>query len=145
MGARGPKSENQVALEVVKKSRAKPPRHLSKLAKQAWKQIVNTLPAEHFRASDLFLLEAYCEAYATWRDAQIELAKPENKFTVVSHTGFETANPLLNVIKQASSSMAQLSTKLRLAPNARISNSKAGHEEQPVKSKRGRLLLGGKK
>src|SRR5262245_10457700 len=65
MGARGQKSSAELTLvaraeEVLAVQRPNPPVHLSDEAKREWRDIVNSLPADHFARATHPMLEAYC-------------------------------------------------------------------------------------
>jgi phage terminase small subunit len=65
MGARGRKSSAELTLvrpaeEVLVVKRVDAPQSLSDEAKYEWREVVNSLPADHFSRSVQCLLEAYC-------------------------------------------------------------------------------------
>jgi len=67
MGARGRRSSAELMLlqraeEVLVVRRPDPPDHLSDEARMEWREVVNSLPADHFCRGMHPLLEAYCRS-----------------------------------------------------------------------------------
>jgi phage terminase small subunit len=66
MGARGRRSNAELTLlqraEEVVVRRPDPPDHLSDGARMEWREVVNSLPADHFSRGMHPLLEAYCRS-----------------------------------------------------------------------------------
>lgn len=144
MGARGRTPQNaSSALELVAKSRPKPPKQLPKKAKDTWKQVVNSLPVDHFRQSDLPLLEKYCMSdHVYWLAMQKVI--DEDSLVIVTEKGYSLPDSYLTVANKQAQIMTALATKLRISPNSRISMSKAGYEKEESKpSKRSGLMFGG--
>src|SRR5215471_6916272 len=72
MGARGRRSSAELTLlqraeEVLVIQRPDPPDHLSDEAGMEWREVVNSLPADHFSRGMHPLLEAYCCSAVTAR------------------------------------------------------------------------------
>lgn len=144
MGARGRKPDSAVShLDLVIKEKPKPPRSLSKRAKDTWKRVVDSLPVEHFRQSDLPLLEKYCMADSLYWQAMDQVMET-GELTVKTKSGYETPSALVTVTNKQAQVMATLATKLRICPNSRVSQHQARDEkEETVTSKRAGLMYGG--
>ena len=77
MGARGRRSSAELTLlqraeEVLVVRRPDPPDHLADEARMEWREVVNSLPADHFPRATHPILEAYCRhAVATRRIDQL--------------------------------------------------------------------------
>ena len=72
MGARGRKSRAELTLvqraeEVLVVRRPEPPEVLSDEAAAEWREVVNSLPADHFSRAVHSMLEGYCTAAAEVR------------------------------------------------------------------------------
>lgn len=91
-------------------TRLKPPGTLSEPARKEFLRIVAAEAPDHFRASDLPLLEEYCEAAALARRAATELQSEA------------AAARWLAVWEKATRVMTALSMRLRLSPQARMPN-----------------------
>jgi P27 family predicted phage terminase small subunit len=123
--------------------RIQPPDHLDEQELDEWNSIVESLPADYFRASDISLLAAYCCASAIYKLANKELKK--GGLTMMADNGRIYANPAASIMQQQASAMAQMSVKLRLAPQSRYSGQKAStmvpdgqkgdHTDKPWKAK----------
>ncbi len=116
MGARGPKpkSESNVAtVRLVQRERLKPAKHLTPIARAMWITIVETKAATAFQPSDIPLLEAYCVTYAIQRNAEAKINRALRR-------GESPDEAIERTIHRCSGRLASLSTKLRLAPNARV-------------------------
>lgn len=99
-------------------ARPSAPEWLSRAGATIWSEIVNSLPADYFRASDLPLLASYCTSTAHYIEAAQTLER--DGMFLVNNRGTEYAHPANSVMLQHAASMAQLGTKLRLTPQARI-------------------------
>jgi P27 family predicted phage terminase small subunit len=145
MGLRGRKPKSEVGvLALTPRTRAKPPKGFPDKARGTWKRIVNSLPHDHFRLSDLPLLEKYCMADCIyWQAMQKVLDRGE--LAIVTEKGYSLPDIYLTVANKQVQIMTALSGKLRLAPNSRISHSKAGFEkeERPASTRAG-LKFGGR-
>jgi phage terminase small subunit len=97
------------------------PGGLSPDAAQVWRAITESLPAEHFRPSDVPLLASYCETTATANRAAQEIAA--NGAVVAGK-----ASPWLVVQEKAIRAQATLALRLRLCPSARQDPKSAGRE-----------------
>jgi P27 family predicted phage terminase small subunit len=144
MGARGRLPQNAPAsLDLVVKERPRPPKKMPKRAKDTWKQITNSLPVDHFRQSDLPLLEKYCMADHIYWDA-MDKVLDRGDLAIVTEKGYSLPDIYLTIANKQAQIMTALSVKLRVSPNSRISYMKAGFEkEEGKKSKRGGLMFGG--
>lgn len=135
---RGRKSADQAATElnVVKVSggRVPAPEWLDELAKAEFDVITSSLPANYFRAADVHLLAMFCCAAVIYKEAYTTLK--EEGMVLYTDNGRSYANPLVNVMQQQASAMAQMSTKLRLAPSARTTGKAAAAKAREAKPSR---------
>jgi P27 family predicted phage terminase small subunit len=138
MGARGRKPAN--ILTITQKKRPKPPKRLGKVGRAMWKMIVDSYPADHFRRSELFLLEKYCVAEQIYQAAMNMVE--EHGLVTTTDTGYMIQSTYLGIANAQVKLQATLATKLRIATNSRLSNAKAGFEKEPVVSRRGMLYDG---
>lgn len=132
MGARGKKPQSACALELVPKKRPDAPKRLPKVAKAMWKQIVSSLPADHFRRSELPLLEKYCMAEDLYWKA---MALMDESMLIITEKGYTLPDTYLTIANKQVQIQTALATKLRIATNARINNTKAAYEKEPPQSK----------
>lgn len=113
--------KSKAAMQVVQlaeSARPGPPKMLTRKEKALWREIVNSLPGDYFRASDRTLLANYCRFSVRSDDLAVKLvADPEN-------------SELDKMCRAAVSTVSSLATKLRLCPNARIQK-----DSQKLKSK----------
>jgi len=104
-----------------------------------WKQIVGSLPVDHFRRSELPLLEKYCMAEDLYWKA---IALMDETMVITTAKGYSLPDTYLTIANKQVQLQNTLATKLRIATNARSSSSKVGHEKETVKSKRKDLMFG---
>jgi hypothetical protein len=88
--------------------RLSPPSDLTPDERQVFCDLVASAKAEHFRASDLPLLSAYCRAIALERGSAAALAAGDDK--------------ALGRWEKATKAMVALSMRLRLSPQSRQPN-----------------------
>lgn len=148
MGARGPRGQEEE--RVVKlglappKERPRAPEWMKEgtRARDTWDRVVNSLPADHFRQGELPLLEKYCMAEEIYYQAAERMS---GTLTITTAKGYELPDTYLTIMNKQVTIQSMLATKLRLTPNSRISNNKAGHskEEVPTNSMRQGLMFGG--
>ena len=106
-------------MDIVKTAgRLEPPSDMADAPARAWREIVSSLPAGYFRPSDEPMLRAYVEA-DQFRAQAYEALRDEGMF-LWSPKGTRYAHPAHSMMLQQASCMAQLATKLRLCPSARI-------------------------
>lgn len=130
--ASGRKSEaSKLGVVPISGARLPPPEHLDDAERAEWSAIVNSLPADYFRPGDAPLLAAFCLATVFYKAAAKSM-REEGLWLVDPTRGRRYVNPAHAVLTSQASSMAQIATKLRLAPNARMG---AGHAA--TKTKRG--------
>jgi P27 family predicted phage terminase small subunit len=142
MGKRGPTPGGKVAAVPAKlPERPRPPSGMTPRARARWREVVKGYAVDHFRAGDLPLLRAYCEAHDRAVRAEEALAKDGDY--IEGALGGLKAHPACAVKIAAESLMAQLATKLRLCANSRIDKHKAGKEKAEPHSKRAGLMFGG--
>ena len=87
-----------------------------------FRELVSSVPADHFRAGDGALLEQYAQAILLARKAYAEL---ETGGPVIDGK----ASPWLVVLEKAHRSAVALSGRLRLAPQARADSRSAGRNK----------------
>lgn len=97
----------------AKQRRPPAPKGMPTRARQLWTDIVATLPADYFTASDLPLLRQYCIASHLAEEAEEAISKDGAVMENRPH-------PMLKVLDAQTASMARLATKLRLCPSSRI-------------------------
>lgn len=140
MGARGPKTENIKILNNIFKKRPSAPKRLPKISRTLWKQIVESLPADHFRESEFPLLEKYCIAeHIYWTSISKILS---GDVAIVTEKGYALPDVYLTVANKQVQIQIALATKLRICPNSRVSQFKAAHEIETPKSTRRGLMFG---
>ncbi len=91
-----------------------------------FRELVRTSPSGHFRVSDAPVLEAFAAAVAMARRAELELASSGP----VTPTG--RVSPWLRVQAEASKTVASLSMRLRLCPQARQTSRAASREKEYI-------------
>jgi P27 family predicted phage terminase small subunit len=138
MGLRGPKPSGHLSL--TEKTRPSAPKRLGRVGKAMWRQIVNSYQPDHFRRAELPLLEKYCVCEEIYQTAMDKIA--EQGLITTTETGYMVMNTYLNIANAQVKLQATLATKLRIATNSRMSASKAGHEKEPLKSKRSGMMFG---
>ena len=102
-----------------------PPASLSKDERKLFLDIVDTLPPEHFRPSDLILLCRYVENAALSPQAAAEL-----RGNAVLDDG--KANSWLAISEKTIRALVSLSMRLRLSPQARLDAKAATRERQHI-------------
>jgi phage terminase small subunit len=125
MGARGRRSSAELTLlqraeEVLVVRRPDPPDHLSDEAALEWREVVNSLPADHFSRATHPILEAYCRhAVATRRIDQLirELEVAEG-----SRADYDK---LLVMHERESRALASLAVRLGIASAMQLQKPKA--------------------
>lgn len=93
------------------------PRHLSPIAKKEWRRVTPELMLLGlFTVVDSAALEAYCECYATWREAKSALR--ENGLTWV-HKGYIAQRPEVSIANNALKLMKSFLVEFGMTPSAR--------------------------
>jgi hypothetical protein len=124
MGARGPKSAASLAVigsgGILTIRRPDPPRELTSEQTNVWREVLDDLPADWFRPSNLALLEAYCRhVVASRRVAQlIEAEEQSDGFTL------ERYDFLLRVQEREGRALSSLATRMRLTQQATFDEKK---------------------
>lgn len=94
------------------------PGWLSSIAKAKWVETAAALAAAGaLTALDLDALAAYCECYATWREA-LETVRREGA-TFPTRSGLVKRHPAVAIVAQAGRELLAWSDKLGLTPAAR--------------------------
>lgn len=120
MGARGSRSADEQAADGFNDGdgeRMPPPYDLLESERAEWFEIVNCMPADHFTPADVPLLRAYCCASALHRQARLSVHT--DGMILYDERGRAKANPAAGILATQATSMALLSSKLRLSPAAR--------------------------
>ena len=124
MGARGKRSAADLAVvTVIGSERPAPWPALTEAEATYWRNVVDSLPADWFRPSDLPQLAAYCKAAAQQDAAHARLA--DEDAVEMNAAGTRVPNPNFRIIAACTQQMAQLAGKLRLCPSARYDEKKA--------------------
>src|SRR5688572_13362438 len=95
------------------RTRIPPPVGLSASAREVWLEVVQDVPAEHFRKSDSALLASFCEACAL---ASLAANEIRDSGPVVNGK----VSPWLAVLEKCHRSQAVLAVRLRLCPSSRL-------------------------
>ena len=110
------KSAAALAVATITKAplRPEPPAHLSDEAAALWRGITAAYPPEHFQAPHLPLLEGYCRAVVTMRQADAIL----DRESIITPEG--KPHPALSIRDQQGKLACQFATKLRLAISSAV-------------------------
>lgn len=84
-------------------------------AKKKWNDIMNSVPPGMITCADAPLLEAYCEAWATHKQASEELKNSRDLFGSNLLTNGKPS-PYLRIRSDAARTMTSLATRLGLSP-----------------------------
>lgn len=96
-----------------------PPKWLEPLAVEMWQRVVPQLCANDLlTVGDLHNVEAFCMAYARWREAQT-LVNLHGLVITNPETGSVIKNPAVTVVNEASKQMIQFGSLLGLDPSGR--------------------------
>lgn len=123
-------ADSRMTVVPVTGARMAPHHSLTEQQQRLWLEIVESLPADFFRPGDVPLLAAYCKAWSFYLLACAEIEA--NGVTVEDERGKRYANPAQQMVVTQASAMAQLSTKLRLAPSSRYTEKSAATRTQQV-------------
>jgi P27 family predicted phage terminase small subunit len=109
------------------KNEAKPPQelsldapdHLPEVAKVEWRRIATELASQNLLTSwDLTAFEGYCEAYATYRSACVEIKSHGRILTTPN--GCKQVNPYWTIRRQSLAECMKIGATLGLNPAARV-------------------------
>lgn len=144
MGKRGPKPGGKLSVVAQKTpKRPGPPVGMTKRARGRWLVIVKDYAVDHFKAGDIPLLRAYCEAEAMHFLACEKCEGEEAVITVETQNGpVPRENPWFKIMEKTAATMASLGTKLRICANSRISGKQAAKETPEAETPRGRKMFG---
>jgi len=98
------------------------PSWLDNMAKTEWKRVVPLIDRNRFTELDLKSLEAYCQAYAKWKRAEMILMK--EGYTFETPNGYVQQRPEVSIAKDAFTSMQTIAKELGFTPASRIRMSK---------------------
>jgi phage terminase small subunit len=125
MGSRGRKSGAELTLvaraeDVLGARRPDPPDHLSDEAAVEWREIVNSLPADHFSRATHPMLEAYCRHAVATRviDRLIQELDEREGATLSDY------DRLLVMHERESRALASIGVRLGIACASRLQNAK---------------------
>lgn len=104
-------------VKIVEKTRLQPPAHLTARAAEAWIELVSSLPANAFAASDRHLLEMWAESVAKHRLC-MEVIEKEG-IVVIGKDGQTVKHPLLDVAEKQARLVNGLAARLRIGPSTR--------------------------
>lgn len=104
--------------EQIEKLSVTPPRHLDKVAKRCWTQIVPSLNQTGIvNIQDKPLVESFCMAYSmlrkSWESVQ------ENGATYMSDTGRVYKNPAVDILSDSQNKIKTLGTSIGMTPESR--------------------------
>lgn len=92
-----------------------PPEWLLPLADDMWKRVVPELLREKIiKITDLHLVESFCNSYAIWRMALLDVAN--FKIIMQNASGGPTKNPALTALNEANNQMMKTGAALGLSP-----------------------------
>lgn len=133
------------ALPVTQGKPLPPPKDLGANAKTVWKHVVAGYSADHFKAGDIPLLRAFCEAADLHARATAHCVEHGEVIEVPTKNGtFLLVSPWLKIAERAAATMASLATKLRICANSRLSLKQAANEKvSPTANARAGLMFGG--
>lgn len=109
---------------------APPPEHMSETAREEWHRVIAELFAMRIITRlDLTVLAAYCEAYAIWKEAKLELRRLEKMDGIEAKLGrhlmYRTKNgnwvqtPLIGTMHKAASDMVRYAAEFGMTPSSR--------------------------
>ena len=106
------------------------PKHLTRLARAEWRRVVPELKRVGlFTIVDRAALEAYCECYATWRQAQDGLA--EHGLTCETEKGFPMQRPEVAIANNALKQLRTFMGEFGMTPSSRTRVRGIGVKPQP--------------
>jgi|SRR5690606_17158381 len=120
--------EDRLTVVSATAQRLEPHHSLTEQQRKLWQEIVDSLPADFFRPGDVPLLAAYCKAWSFYLLACAEIEA--NGVTLQDERGKRFANPAQQMVVTQASAMAQLATKLRLAPSSRYTEKSAATRQR---------------
>lgn len=116
-GNPGKRKLNDAEPDFTEITDVEPPEWLPQLAVEMWQTVMpELLAAKVLTVPDLHNVEAFCTAYAMWRDAEDHV----KRFGVVIETEKSTIkNPAVTVINEAKKQMREFGSLLGLDPSSR--------------------------
>ena len=125
---RGRRSAADLAVVDLTGARIQAPDGMTAEQLEQWRAIVDSLPADYFRAGDAPLLRAYCVAAAYYTEADADLRA--RGFILTDAKGRDYMNPAHQLLTSQAMAMGQLALRLRRCPSARYSGKAAGARSQ---------------
>jgi P27 family predicted phage terminase small subunit len=120
---RGRKSAADLSVVRLTGNRMDAPAHLSEAQAAEWSLIVNSLPADFFRPSDVPLLGSFCVASAFYKEAAAMIQA--EGIVLEMDNGRKYPHPAKDLLTSQASAMAQMAVKLRLCPSSRYTEKTA--------------------
>lgn len=123
-------NKNAVEFDLI--TNAEPPIWLAPLAVEMWGKVCPHLCEQKIlTVTDLHNLEAFCNSYATWREAAEHLRL--NGSVVEGATGGPIKNPAATVVNESLRQMLMFGANLGLDPasHGRLSGVKPGNDSNP--------------
>ena len=99
-----------------------PPRHLNGVAREEWQRIVDELHQLGLLTTvDLNVFAVYCQTYARWVDAELQIARPDGtmQLTLTTDKGNEIYNPAVAVAMQAARDLVKYAVEFGFTPSSR--------------------------
>ena len=120
------------------------PKSLSPEAREYWLGLTENLPKGHLQSCDSGTLATYCEALAGLDSAKTQWTAEGRPWTLVHRTGAVGVHPLIQAMKQQSTLIGTLASKLRVCPSARVRVENASTAKHPPEADLGKWegLLG---
>lgn len=102
-----------------KYKRLQPPAGLGIVEQRIWHMVVESVPPQHFAECDTPILVSFCQMYVLHQRANQELMDA-GIMTLVAANGAVSMHPMVNAVTKFAGALGQLSTKLRIVPQARL-------------------------
>jgi P27 family predicted phage terminase small subunit len=121
-------SAAELTVVQVMDDRIPAPDGLTDAERSEWRAIVNSMPSSYFRAADIPLLRAFVAASALYNEALAMIRKDGMILTTITSGNNRVqkqAHPATKVLSEQVAIMSTMAQKLRLAPSARYSPTKA--------------------
>ncbi len=103
-------------------ARIAPPKALTRAQRKEWSAIVDSLPADFFRPSDVPMLAAFCVSAALYAEAAALIER--DGMLLTAENGRKYAHPAKDFLTATGAAMAQMAVKLRLCPSSRYTAQK---------------------
>jgi P27 family predicted phage terminase small subunit len=111
-------SELATPPKLVVRARQKPPASFTKAQAAIWRELVNSLPADYFKACDRRLLRMWAVVNAQFDEATEKIDR--EGLIVDKGNGKTGVNQAVYVQQACGATITNLSIKLRIAPSSRM-------------------------